>query len=435
MRSSSRRPFYLNLWYTGEAAARRATAANTVVGSHGMSLTFGNGATVEDWFGQYFVNNIGAGRVDVARALADQARRLSWVSPSSFAEVRLELTRDLLSVLPRRLTTPQFGVGGSDAIENAMRAARRVTGRTRVLTFSPCYHGDTITIENLCGLPLTPYGDRRPWAVKTSSPYELWEAAGRDWARANDLALERAERTMARHGAKTFAAVVVEPVMWMSGAVPLSPALSRGLRALCDRHGIKLIADEVVTGFGRTGRWFGSQTVGLVPDAIVCAKGMTGGYAPLGAVVFERSWGEWLRRKGFNHGLTFGGHPLGCAAARATIRILKAERLVERAAAMGRRLRDGLEALRAAHPDRVADVRGSGLLLALQIEPGRARRSRPHVTAAERVTALSAAARQAGLLLTTTGDGSGLLFAPAFIVTPRQIDRLFGVLDRGLAAI
>jgi taurine--2-oxoglutarate transaminase len=420
-------PYYLNLWYAGDPASRQATPASTFVRSRGMTLTRADGRTVEDWFGQYFVNNIGAGRGEVARAMAAQARRMSWVSPGAFADVRLALTRDLLTVLPRRLTTPQFGIGGSDGIENAVRAARLVTGRTRVLTFSPCYHGDTMTVENLCGFPITPYGDPRPWAVKTPSAYELREGAGGDWERAGELALERAERTLERHGPRTFAAMVVEPVMWNSGAVPLSRGFARGLRVLCDRHGIKLIADEVVTGFGRTGRWFGSQTVGLVPDAIVCAKGITGGYAPLGAIVFERSWGAWLRRHGFNHGLTFGGHPVSCAAARATIRILKRERLVERAASVGRVLQDGLEALRRAHPDRVAEVRGRGLLLALELAPGRPSRATRRVTAAERVASIAEAALRA-----RSGDGSALLFMPPFIVTRRRIDRLLNVLDRAL---
>ena len=432
MHRSTNPHFYLNLWYTGDSGLRRATPANTFARSRGMSLTRADGVAVEDWFGQYFVNNIGSGREEVARALATQARRMSWVSPGSFADVRLALTGDLLAVLPRHLTTPQFGIGGSDSIENAVRAARLVTGRTRVLTFSPCYHGDTMTVENLCGFPVTRHGDRRPWAVKSPSAYELREPAGGDWERAFELALERAEATLKRHGARTFAAAIVEPVMWNSGAVPLSRAFSRGLRTLCDRHGIKLIADEVVTGFGRTGRWFGSQAVGLVPDALVCAKGITGGYAPLGAVVFERAWGAWLRRNGFNHGLTFGGHPVACAAARATIRILRRERLVERAAAMGRLLRDGLEGLRRVHPDKVAEVRGRGLLLGMELAPSRAGRASRRMTAAQRVEAITAAALRARLLLTTSGDGTAILFTPPFIVTPRQIDRLLEVLDRAL---
>jgi adenosylmethionine-8-amino-7-oxononanoate aminotransferase len=427
-------PFYLNLWYTGDAAMRRATPANTTVRTRGMAVILQDGSAVEDWGGQFYVNNIGTGRPELARALAAQTRRMSWVAPSTFADVRLALTRDLLGILPRHLTTPQFSVSGSDAGENALRAARRATGRQRVLTLSQAYHGDTMVIENICGTPLTPYGDRRPWAVKTPSPFDLWERAGRDWARAGDLALERAEGTLRRLGPRTFAAVVVEPVMCGVGAVPLSRRMARGLRGLCDRHGIKLIADEVVTGFGRTGSWFGSQTVGLVPDAVVCAKGLTGGYAPLGAVVFERSWGEDLRRHGFNHGLTFAGHPVGCAAARATIRILKRERLVQRSAALGRRLRSGLERLRALHPGRIADVRGSGLMVGLQLEPGRVNGSRrPLRSGAQVVERLCAAALRSGLQLLPTSDGTGLLFTPPFIVTARQIDRLLGVLDRALA--
>lgn len=395
-----------------------------------MTVTFENGATVEDWGGQFYVNNLGTGRTEIARDLAAQSRRMSWVAPSEFVDVRVALTRDLLSVLPRHLTTPQFSCSGSDALEAAIRAARKVTRRIRVLSFKQSYHGDTMTIENISGGGLMPYGDRRSWAVHTPSPFDLWEAAGRDWSRACDRTLEGVEQALRRHGPRTFAAMVVEPVMAGTGAVPLSRSLSRGLRSLCDRHGIKLIADEVVTGFGRTGRWFGSEAVGLVPDAIVCAKGITGGYAPLGAVVFERAWGEDLRRNGLNHGLTNAGHPLGCAAARATIRILKRERLVERAAAMGRRLRAGLEALRDRHWAEVADVRGRGLLLGLQLEAGGRSGARRRPSAAARIERICARARAAGIHLLPTSNGTGLLFAPPFTITPRQIDRLVEVLDR-----
>jgi len=175
--------------------------------------------------------------------------------------------------------------------------------------------------------------------------------------------------------------------------------------------------------------------VGLVPDAIVCAKGLTGGYAPLGAAIFERSWGSFLRRNGLNHGLTFAGHPVSCAAARSTIRILKRERLVQRAATMGRHLRAGLEELRARHPDRIADVRGFGLALGLQIEGGHPSRSRRPASAAQRVEAICDAALASGRRLLPTGDGTGLLFTPPFIVTRRQIDRLLDLLDGILGRI
>lgn len=434
MRRGGSSPFYLNVWYTGEPASRQPSASNTAVRCRGMSVSFADGTVVEDWGGQFYVNNIGTGRAEMARALAAQSRIMSWVAPSDFVQVRLDLTADLLSVLPGHLTTPHYSVSGSDALESGLRAARKVTGRTRVLSLTQSYHGDTMTIENVCGGTLMPYGDRRPWAVHVPSPMDLWERAGRDWPRAGELCLEGVDRALRRHGPKSFAAMVVEPVMAGAGAVALSRDLSRGLRALCDRHGIKLIADEVVTGFGRTGRWFGSETVGLTPDAMVFAKGITGGYAPLGAVVFERSWGRELRRSGLNHGLTFAGHPLGGAAARATIRILKRERLVERCASMGRRLRAGLETLRDRHPGLIADIRGHGLLMGLQFErmraPGRGRDASPTRLAG----ALLVAARVAGVHLLPTSDGSGFVFSPPFTVSARQIDHLIAVLHRSLAS-
>lgn len=416
-------PFYLNVWFSGAAGGRKASAATTTVRARGLTVTQADGTVLEDWGGQYFVNNIGTGRSEVARALAAQSRRMSWVAPTDFTDVRLELTRDLLSILPAGLGVPHYTVGGSDAMEAALRMARKVTGRTRVLTFKQSYHGDTMTIENICGGPLMPYGDRRPWAVKTPSPYDLWEKSGRDWTVAADAALERLETTLARRGPRSFAAIFVEPVMGTGGAVPLTPDLARGMRSLCDRHGIKLVADEVVTGFGRTGRWFGSETVGLRPDALVCAKGLTGGYAPLGAVIFERGWGEGLRRTGLNHGLTFAGHPVGCAAARATIRILRGEGLVDRAAAIGADFKRRLEELRAAHPDRILDVRGHGLLLGVQLDT------------ADRVAAIAAAALRRGVRLLSSTDGRALLFSPPFTVTRAQIDRLLGLLDRLIAAV
>jgi taurine--2-oxoglutarate transaminase len=435
-----RDPFYLNVWYTAAPGTRRPARATTTVRTRGIQVFQQDGAVLEDWGGQYYVNNIGTGRPDVVRALAAQARRMSWVSPTDFTDVKTALASDLLDVLPRGLTTPHWTLGGSDAIEEAIRAARKVTGRRKVLSFRQSYHGDTMITENVSGGPLMPYGDRRPWAVKTPSPYDLWEGCGRNWTAACDAALERAEATLRRAGPATFAALVVEPVMSSAGVIPITADLARGLRSLCDRHGIKIVSDEVVNGFGRTGRWFGCQAVGLRPDAIVVAKGFTGGYAPLGAAIFERTWGEELRRTGLNHGLTYAGHPLGCAAARATIGVLRREGLVDRAAEIGGVLRARLEAIRAAHPGKVADVRGQGMLLGLQVEGAGAgprdrgrRAGRP--TAAERVEAICAGALRHGLRLLPSSDGATLIFAPPFTVGRRRIDRLARVLDRLIAVV
>jgi adenosylmethionine-8-amino-7-oxononanoate aminotransferase len=400
-----------------------------------MTIVLADGTTLEDWTGQAFVNNIGMGRPEVAKVLADQATRMSWLGPGDFAEIRLQLTEDLCSLLPKRLTIPFYGIGGSDSIEAAVRAARKVTRRRKVLAFSDGYHGDTMTVESVSGGGVTEYGDPRPWAVHTTSPYEAFQATG-DWDRANERTLEGIRTTLKRHGPRSFACVLVEPVLGVAGAVPLSKDVSKGIRELCDRHDIKLVADEVITGFGRTGEWWGSPGVGLKPDAVVLAKGLTGGYAPLGAVVFERSWGESLRKSGFPHGLTFGAHPVACAAARETLRILKAERLIERCKSMGWRLRKRMEELQESHPEVVRDVRGAGLLLAMELraKTRRARKEGLH-PAWKRVEPVWTGLRNAGIRVTTNNDGSSLLLCPPFTVTEPQADRLVESLDFHLHSI
>ena len=417
-------PFYIPIWYTGTAEERRVTLENTYVRTAGMTVVLADGKILEDWTGQAFVNNIGMGRPEVAKVLAEQVTRMSWVGPAEFAEVRLKVTEDLQSVLPRDLTTPFYGIGGSDSIEAAIRAARKVTRRRNVLAFTNEYHGDTMTVEAVSGTGVMEYGDPRPWAFHTPSPYDAFQATG-DWDRANERTIEGIRTTLKRHGPRSFACILVEPVLGLAGAVPLSKEVSKALRELCDRYDIKLVADEVITGFGRTGEWWGSATVGLKPDAVVLAKGMTGGYAPLGAVVFERSWGDVLRKSGFPHGLTFGGHPLACAAARETIRILKKEHLVERCNRIGRSLRQRLEVLQDAHPAVVRDVRGAGLFLAIELQAkGRREKGSKLHPAWRRVEPVWTGLRNAGIRVTTNDDGSSLLLCPPFTVTEAQVDRL-----------
>lgn len=434
-RSKGDRPFYIPVWYTATQEERRATPSNTFVRTDGMTIVLADGTTLEDWTGQAFVNNIGMGRPEVAKVLADQATRMSWLGPGEFAEIRLQLTEDLRSLLPKRLSIPFYGIGGSDSIEAAVRAARKVTRRRNVLTFTNGYHGDTMTVESVSGTGMTEYGDPRPWAIHTISPYDAFQATG-DWEQASERTLEGIGKTLKRHGPRSFACVLLEPVMGTAGAVPFSKDVSKGLRELCDRHEIKLVADEVITGFGRTGEWWGFPGVGLKPDAVVLAKGLTGGYAPLGAVVFERSWGESLRKTGYPHGLTFGAHPVACAAARETIRILKAERLVERCKSIGRILRKRLEELQGDHPDVVRDVRGAGLLLAIELRAKTRRGKRGDLHPAwERVEPIWTGLRNAGIRVTTNHDGSSLLLCPPFTVTEGHVDRLIDRLDFHLHSV
>ena len=449
-----------------------------------MTVFLEDGTPFEDWTGQASANSLGLGRKDMAKALSDQSQRLSWLSPGLLADVRLALTRDLQSILPHGIAIPFYGIGGSDSIEAAIRAARRVTRRKKVLSFADGYHGDTITTESVSGWTVEDSGNPLPWTVHVPSPHDWFQESGA-WDGAYERCLAGIERAIAKHGSRTFACFIVEPVADSAGAVPLSSDFSKALRELCDRHGIKLVADEVITGFGRTGEWFGSTTVGLNPDAVVLAKAMTGGYAPLGAAVFERSWGEELLGKGFPHGLTFGGHPLGCVAARETIRILKEERLVERAKAVGAYMKRRLEAIQGMGV--VLDVRGAGLMLGVELRgpgntarttneerlverakavgaymkrrleaesigvmgeiravgvtlgrrlrtPGSGKRYKTH-PAWPRVAAVQEGLRREGVLIWRSGDGASLLFCPPLIVTEAQVDRLVERLDVHLRRI
>ena len=485
------RPFYLPAWYPRRALPEWKTISphNTFARGEGMTVVLEDGTRFEDWEGQSLVNNIGLGRAEMARVIAEQALRLSWLAPSLFADVRVALARDLQSVLPPGISVPFYGIGGADSIEVAIRAARKVTRRKNILAFTGGFHGDTITTESVSGWGVLEYGDPRPWCVHVPSPHIWFQELG-DWDRAYERCLEGVDKALKKHKPRSFACLLVEPVTGVGGGVPLSEGLSKALRELCDQHGIKLIADEVVTGFGRTGEWFGSTAVGLKPDAIVLAKGMTGGYVPLGAVVFEASWGEELRADEWRHGPTFGGHPVACAAARETIRILREERLVERAKSVGAHMRKRLQELWQKHPAVVRDVRGKGLLLGMELRPASgetptkrsellaqeannvraymerrlgdfvreprgtvrqvtstafllardlsaARRGRKYSShpASGRVWAIFQALENEGMRAWTSGDGSSLMFCPPFIVTEAQVDRLVDRLDFHLREI
>ncbi len=426
-------PPYLPTWYTGATAERTATAANTVVAADGVRFRFADGSSVVDWSGAMFVNNVGLGRPGMAKVLADQAARMAWASPDRFADVRTRLVEDLRTVLPPSLTTVHFTVGGSDAIEAAMRAARKVTQRRNVLALSFAYHGDTMATESLSD-GMTPYGDPRPWIVRAPSPYEWWERLS-DWDAAFGRWLGGVEQALRRRGPRTFAAIVLEPIMGSLCCVPFRRESIRAARELADRHGIKIVADEVITGFGRCGTWWGSTAVGLEPDAMVFAKGLTGGYAPMGAAVFEDSWGRALMESGFPHGLTMSGHPLGCVAARETIRILKEEDLVARCARMGSVLGNALQSVRAAHPAVVRDVRGLGLLWAIELRGRRPwRKGVPHPASA-RTDGLRTTLRERGVHVYATPDGGSLVLSPPFTITEGDIQRFGATLDESLATL
>lgn len=343
----------------------------------GMHLHTADGRSILDAAGGAIVSNVGHGRRRVADRVAEVTRDCTyvvppWVTPSRQALVEA-LARDWL---PAGLQRIHITSGGSEAVESAMKialqyqSARGAPQRRLIMSRDVSYHGTTVATTAVSGHPARKRGLEHALASHPSvpTPYPLRCPLGRHHPDAGRYYLDSLRRTIEAEGAENIAALLAEPITGSSGGALVPPdEYWPGVREICDQYDILLILDEVMTGFGRTGRRFAHEHWGICPDILVAGKGLTGGYAPIGGVYATDAIGEAIAAAGMSvmfH--TFGAHPAACAAAVEVLAILVEEDLVARAASQGARLRRLLEETFADHPH-VAEVRGRGLLLAIEV--------------------------------------------------------------------
>jgi taurine--2-oxoglutarate transaminase len=389
-------------------------------------------------FSSQLVNvNIGYQHPKVVAAIQEQAARLTTIQPAFANDARSEAARLITEVAPERLDCVFFTNGGAEANENALRMARLHTGRHKVLATYRSYHGATAGSITLTGDPRRwPSEPGQPGIVHFWGPYTYRSAFhSENEEQERDRALAHLRDTLMVEGPHTVAAIILETVVGTNGVLVPPDGYLEGVRALCDEHGIMLIADEVMAGFGRCGEWFAVDHWGVRPDLITFAKGVNSGYVPLGGVVLSDEVAASFQERAYPGGLTYSGHPLACASAVASITAFHEEGIIDNARRLGEevigpRLREIAEK----HPS-VGDVRGLGVFWAVELVKDRGTRE-PLVPfnasgdAAKPMGAFAAACKERGLWPFTHFNRTHVV--PPCTTTPEEAEEGLAILDEAL---
>jgi taurine--2-oxoglutarate transaminase len=321
-----------------------------IVRAEGSWLYTSDGEKILDFNSQLMSVNIGHSHPKVLEAMKRQIDELQFVYPQTATPVRARLGQLLSEITPGDINTFFFTLGGAEANENAIRAAKLFTGRQKILSRYRSYHGGTNATMQLTGDPRRwPNEPGMPGVIRVMDPrpYEFSFGATEEEQTANNLTY--LEEIIQYEGPHTIAAMIIETVTGTNGVVPPPKGYLQGLRALLDKYGILLICDEVMAGFGRTGKWYAFEHGDIVPDMVTTAKGLTSSYAPLGCVGFRDHIADHFRKNVYWGGLTYNSHPVCLATAEAVIRVMQEEGIVEHAAKMQHLMRAEMDALQAKH--------------------------------------------------------------------------------------
>jgi putrescine aminotransferase len=434
------------IWHPmAHPAEMRANPPKVIMKGEGVRVTDIDGRTVLDAVGGLWNVNLGYSCDPIKKAIADQLAQLPYYPGfrGSSTGPSIELAYELAQwFAPEGMVRAFFTSGGSDSVETALRLARqywKIKGegdRTKFLALKKGYHGTHFGGASVNGNakfrrnyePLLPGVFHIPAPTTYRNPFDE-----SDPARLSELCIKALEEEIAFQGADTIAAFIMEPILGAGGVIVPPEDFMPQVRQVCDRHGILLIADEVVTGFGRTGAWAGSRLWNVKPDMMAIAKAITSGYFPLGATLIGEKVAETFEADttGFGaigHGYTYSGHPVGCAAGIAALAETKRLKLNENAAARGKELASALGALKEKY-DILGEVRGKGLMAALELVADRGTKAPLDSKSMERI---ADTAYQAGVMIRVTGNL--IILSPPLIVTSEDVDGIAAGLDAGLAA-
>jgi taurine--2-oxoglutarate transaminase len=408
-------------------SAQAALKPLVVASAKGVYFHTADGRRFIDFNSQLMCVNAGHGDRRIIDAIKRQADQLAYINPAMATEPRARLGRKLAELLPGDIDKVFFTLGGNDANENAIKIARAVTGRPKILSRYRSYHGATGTAIQATGDPRRWTNESAGGVVHVLDPYHGIQR-GTDSA---EVALNLLEETIQLEGPATIAAFILEPVTGTNGILIPPDGYLQGVREICDRYGILLICDEIMTGFGRTGQWFAVDHWATVPDLITMAKGLTSSYAPLGAVGMRPKVAAYFDTNVFYGGLTYNSHPLGCAAALGAIQAYEEDDMVGNARRMGAVLAKHHRRLQERHAC-VGAVRSIGLFGALELVRDRRTLAplAPFNGTSPEMRAIGQALMDAGLF--TFIRWNTVMTNPPLCITEDELDEGFEILDAAL---
>jgi adenosylmethionine-8-amino-7-oxononanoate aminotransferase len=378
--------------------------------------------------------NIGHNNEHVLNAMKEQMSKACYVGTMFGSEPKAKLAAEIAKVTPGDLDYVFFVNGGAEAIENAIKAARAYTGRHKIYSRWRSYHGATAGAITLTG-------DPRRWAaepgipgvVKFFGPYCHRCPYGYESEKTCNLqCLETLKTQIMLDGPHTIAAIFVEPITGTNGIIPPPKEYMKGLSELCKKHGILLVVDEVMAGWGRAGKWFGIEHYDVIPDIIVTAKGLTSGYVPLGCMIWNKKLWDHFQTNPFVGGLTYSGHALACATGIANIEVYKQENLIEKSRVNGDYMLGKLKKLMDKHPS-IGDVRAKGLWACIELTSDRATKAPLAGFAdSERNVSKELVGRLYKMGLSLFAKWDFIFIAPPLIITKEQIDEAVSMIDEAL---